>query len=107
MPIYEYACVDCGSFTAVRRIDERDAPQSCPGCGREARRQVTATMLALMPHARRAAHAGNERSAHAPASSQGHRHGPGCGCSAGKAAPARQPGAAKSFPGTRPWMISH
>ncbi|EON18808.1 FmdB family regulatory protein [Cupriavidus sp. GA3-3] len=106
MPIYEYACAECGSFSAVRRIDERDAPQCCPGCGQEARRLVTATMLALMPSARRVAHAGNERSAHAPVSSQGHRHGPGCGCSAGSAALAGK-GAAKSFPGTRPWMISH
>lgn len=65
MPMYEYACEACGSFTAVRRIDERDAPQPCPGCGHAARRQVTATMLALMPSARRVAHAGNERSAHA------------------------------------------
>ncbi|KDP84014.1 hypothetical protein CF70_021700 [Cupriavidus sp. SK-3] len=107
MPIYEYACVDCGTFSAVRRIDDRDAPQACPGCGQEAPRMVTATMLALMPSARRAAHAGNERSAHAPVSSQGHRHGPGCGCSGGSARLAGKPDAAKSFPGTRPWMISH
>lgn len=107
MPMYEYACEACGSFTAVRRIDERDAPQPCPGCGHAARRQVTATMLALMPSSRRVAHAGNERSAHAPSSSQGHRHGPGCGCSGGSVGLAGKPGAAKSFPGTRPWMISH
>lgn len=105
MPIYEYECAGCGTFSAMRRVADRDAPQACPDCGAEARRMVSATMLALMAPARRRAHAGNERSAHAPALSQGHRHGPGCGCGTAAAKPAAD--AAKSYPGKRPWMISH
>jgi len=106
MPFYEYACADCGEFTAVRRMAERDDPQACPACGGPAQRLVAATMLALMPASQRRAHAGNERSAHAPLSVQGHRHGPGCGCG-GAQAKASQAGGAKSFLGKRPWMISH
>ncbi|WP_175801235.1 zinc ribbon domain-containing protein [Burkholderia anthina] len=106
MPIYDYACSSCGDFTSVRRIAERDAPIACPACGAAAQRIVAATMLALMPAAQRNAHAGNERSAHAPTVSQGHRHGPGCGCG-GAQARAASAGGAKSFVGKRPWMISH
>ncbi|MDR2013301.1 MAG: zinc ribbon domain-containing protein [Rhodanobacter sp.] len=106
MPIYDYTCTTCGTFSVRRRIAERDAPQSCPTCAGPAQRTVAAAMLALMPATQRRAHAGNERSAHAPALSTGHRHGPGCGCG-GTQAKAAQAGAAKSFAGRRPWMISH
>ncbi len=34
MPLYEYACRDCGRrFETLRRMDERLAPADCPDCG--------------------------------------------------------------------------
>jgi putative FmdB family regulatory protein len=33
MPVYDYACSECGAFEAVRRISERDDPAACPTCG--------------------------------------------------------------------------
>ncbi|MBN3835248.1 zinc ribbon domain-containing protein, partial [Burkholderia sp. Ac-20344] len=66
MPIYDFRCETCGPFVALRAIAERDAPCACPACGVQAARQLVAPALALMPGARRAAHATNERAAHAP-----------------------------------------
>lgn len=34
MPFYEYDCQDCGaSFERRLKVDERNAPQTCPTCG--------------------------------------------------------------------------
>ncbi|WP_244815982.1 zinc ribbon domain-containing protein [Caballeronia sp. Lep1P3] len=38
MPVYDYACAECGAFEAVRRIAERDDPAACPACGATAQR---------------------------------------------------------------------
>ncbi|MDO4681684.1 MAG: zinc ribbon domain-containing protein [Lautropia sp.] len=125
MPLYDYLCPDCGPFDAMRRINQRNAAY-CPECGLEA-------PLALLhaPHIRElgadrlAAHAINERARHEPRSSSdgSYRrlsHPAGCGCCApagGKAAVSSRSsrtsvggsadGAARMFPGRRPWMISH
>ena len=110
MPIYQFECDACGRFDAMRSIADRNLPHLCPQCGTQTTRVVTSgAMLALMPQAQRAAHSTNERSAHAPVSSKayGHRHGPGCGCGAAKSAKAGHAGSTRTFPGTRPWMISH
>jgi hypothetical protein len=60
---------------------------------------------------RRAAFAANERSAHAPQqlSKMDRRHGPGCGCCTPKNSRTvrRSRDGTKSFPASRPWMISH
>ena len=87
-------------------------PCACPQCGDSARRVIlTAPRLATMDAGRRSAFATNERSANAPkVASKGHGHGAGCGCcspSRPKAGAAVAAGAAKTFPGKRPWMISH
>jgi putative FmdB family regulatory protein len=113
MPVYEYLCDHCGPFTNMRPMSECDEPDSCPACGAEARRVIlTAPHFACMPAAARAAHATNERSAHAPKSLAEYKasHGPGCGCCSSKK-PARlmsrSRSGAKGFPTARPWMISH
>ena len=113
MPTYDYRCTTCGEFSAVRRIADRDLPAVCPGCAAESPRVLFAMpMLGNMDTQSRAAHALNERSAHAPQSSRDYqrlRHVPGCGCcSGGKRAAARElPNGARTFPGRRPWQISH
>ena len=104
MPIYDFSCEACGTFSANRPMAEYREPHACPGCGQPASRVLlTAPRLAGMESAQRTAHQTNERSAHAPRQA-GHVHGAHCGCGAAKAS---TPGAAKSFPATRPWMISH
>ncbi len=113
MPVYEYACEDCGGFTAVRPMAEHRAPQPCPGCGVPAPRALlTAPAFSALPAATRQAHATNERSAHAPKTAAeyaaGKRHGPGCGCcGTGKSNAVKAPDGSKIFPAKRPWMISH
>jgi putative FmdB family regulatory protein len=103
MPVYDYSCGACGTFSANRPMAEYREPQACPGCGEPAPRVLSAPHFADMSGARRVAHQTNERVAHAPGHATGHVHGPSCGCGAVPSASA----AAKSFPGARPWMISH
>ncbi|MGA0533547.1 FmdB family zinc ribbon protein [Hansschlegelia sp. KR7-227] len=108
MPVYEYACAECGPFAALRPMSAFDAPHDCPDCGAEAPRVLlTAPALAGMDSARRRAAATNERSSNEPTRSKS--HAPGCGCCSGRGlkTPAATVGAAKSFPKARPWMISH
>ena len=105
MPVYDYACADCGAFTALRPMADFEAPCACPDCGAKAQRVIlTAPALAGMDRARRIAAATNERSSSEPKSSKS--HAPGCGCCSGRKLSAPS-SAAKSFPSARPWMISH
>jgi putative FmdB family regulatory protein len=112
MPVYDYLCTRCGPFTDMRPMAECDMPKDCPRCGEEAPRAfLTAPYFAAMPAERRLAHATNERSAHAPVtlSDMKKNHGAGCSCCTGKSMCKTKRGknGAKSFPGSRPWMISH
>jgi len=113
MPVYDYECRSCGPFTDVRPMSECDAASRCPACGFQAPRAfLTPPNLATMSGERRRAHATNERSAHAPQNLAGFKakHGAGCACCSGKLSNrkvARGKNGAKSFPSSRPWMISH
>jgi putative FmdB family regulatory protein len=113
MPVYDYLCRGCGPFTDLRPMSECDAPLQCPGCGVLAPRAfLTAPYFSCMPSERRAAHATNERSAHAPRrlADMKVRHGAGCSCCGGQLSSRkvqRGKNGAKTFPGSRPWMISH
>jgi hypothetical protein len=64
-----------------------------------------------MPAEARLAHATNERSQHAPQrlSEVKGNHGAGCACCSGvsKRPVRRGKNGAKSFPTSRPWMLSH
>jgi putative FmdB family regulatory protein len=113
MPVYDYLCSECGPFTEMRPMTECDAPHSCPECSALAPRAfLTAPYFATMSRESRLAHATNERSAHAP-------QGP-CGVQGAARqrlrvlqrqalarAVKRGKNGAKSFPSSRPWMISH
>ncbi|MCM3606378.1 FmdB family zinc ribbon protein [Cupriavidus pauculus] len=104
MPTYDYRCHDCGTFTVMRAMAQRDDPALCPDCGMAAcRALVAAPALGRLSAAAHAAHATNERSAAAPKESRS--HGAGCGC----CAPVKlaNPSQAPKQPGGRPWMISH
>ena len=43
MPIYEYACKQCGfQFEEIRSVNEADNPLKCPDCGKsEAKRKLS------------------------------------------------------------------
>ncbi|MBU1330624.1 MAG: zinc ribbon domain-containing protein [Gammaproteobacteria bacterium] len=115
MPIYEYDCPDCGDFTQLRPMAERDAPCTCPYCATPSTRVIlSAPGLATMSSSQRRAIAANERSAHAPQTveeyAQGRKHPKGCGCctpNKPQAPTKANPHALKSKPSGRPWMISH
>jgi putative FmdB family regulatory protein len=112
MPTYEYMCADCGPFTEMRPMAESDLGHECPHCGDEApRAYLTAPYFSGMSNELRVAHATNERSRHAPVSSKSKGHGSGCSCCSGKSGLSRKTlrrkDGSKSFPTSRPWMISH
>jgi putative FmdB family regulatory protein len=105
MPLYDYECERCGPFTALRPMADYDAPLDCPDCGASAPRvMLTAPRLGATDRLQLAAHATNERSAHAPRRSS---HGAGCGCCSGSGAKAKSTPQVKGFSNRRPWMISH
>jgi putative FmdB family regulatory protein len=122
MPVYDYLCPDCGPFTDMRPMAECDLPQDCPDCGTSAPRVIlTAPHFSGLSAERRLVHATNERNAHAPRTAaqfraekaeQAARHGRGCSCCSGNGKTmsrftARGKDGSKSFPTSRPWMISH
>ena len=108
MPVYDYECAQCGPFSAYRPMADYALPAACDACGAPAPRAFyTAPALATMDAGVRRGLAVNERSRHEPRRSGG-VHPSGCGCcSTTKRQPAAAAGAARSFPGSRPWMISH
>jgi putative FmdB family regulatory protein len=112
MPVYDYECRQCGPFTTMRPMAESDRLAQCPRCGQDAPRAFfTAPYVAAMSGERRLAHATNEQSGHAPKRFSSHSggHGAGCNCCGRRAPRSFVSGkdGAKSFPGRRPWMISH
>jgi putative FmdB family regulatory protein len=112
MPVYEYRCDACGPFTQMRPMAEYEQPTPCPGCGAAAPRVIlTAPHCSTLSTQSRLAHATNERSANAPRtlSSKKGSHGAGCTCCSGKSSRMMRRGkrGLKSFPTSRPWMISH
>ncbi|SFM42534.1 zinc ribbon domain-containing protein [Variovorax sp. OV329] len=114
MPTYDYACSDCGGFDALRSLAQRNEPAACPDCGAASPRVfATAPRLGLLEEGTRRAMESNERARHEPKSSRDYqrlRHPAGCGCCStarSRKTTATAPDGAKSFPGKRPWMISH
>ena len=106
MPTYDYHCATCGPFSAFRPMADYARPAGCGHCGAPSpRAYLTAPALATMNATARRGAAVNERARHEPRHSSG-AHPAGCGCCSGQS---RSPasGAVKSFPGARPWMISH
>ena len=112
MPVYDYQCEDCGAFTQTRPMAECELPSPCPRCGEAAPRAfLTAPYFAGMSADRRRAFETNERSAHAPtrlSAVGGKQHRAGCSCCAKPMRKVnRSKSGAKSFPTSRPWMLSH
>lgn len=120
MPVYEYACPDCGIFPQFRSMNARNDPARCPQCSGVAARVVSAPHLALMSPWQRQAHSTNERSQHEPRVSSRHTCSSQCGCGQPRSASGKSAGAtagtatlAPSRPirrrktPPRPWMLGH
>lgn len=110
MPVYEYECADHGVFEAVAPMDRFRDPCICPECGGESIRVLrTPPQLGAANRSSIKAHGVNERAADSPKRTS--THGPGCSCCSGSKKSSRKtltrPDGSKSFPGARPWMISH
>ena len=117
MPIYEYLCEDCGPFTEMRAMARSAEPAACPGCDCKADRAfLTAPRVLGMDAGLRLAMSINERNRHQPGLSGAMdpkargKHPSGCGCCGGLSKPKKTAigaNGAKTFPSSRPWMISH
>jgi putative FmdB family regulatory protein len=46
MPFYDYSCVSCGEFRALRPMAESRSRQACPVCEAPCDRQLSAPFLA-------------------------------------------------------------
>lgn len=111
MPIYEYECQSHGAFEALRPMAESHLAQPCPECGKAAGRVVlSAAAFSALSSTVRKAHSINETARHEPKSSK-QMHGSGCSCCSGgqRASSKTLQGrnGERSFPKSRPWMISH
>ncbi len=116
MPTYDYDCPACGGFDAFRTLAARNEPAICPDCAHESPRVfVSAPRLTLLAGDTRRALEINERASNEPRSSRDYarfKHPSGCGCcsatdSSRRGATLRAANGDKTFPGKRPWMISH
>lgn len=117
MPIYDYQCETCGSFTELRKMSESEAAAACPSCGAASARVITAPQLAILGKVQRSAYERNEKSAHEPKMAR--RSSCGCNgthtCStAGKSTKSAEKriantnGLAMQTKKTaRPWMLGH
>ena len=66
MPLYVFACPECGSFELARPMAEASSRTCCPTCEREARRVFTPPRLARLAAPVRRALETEEASAHEP-----------------------------------------
>jgi putative FmdB family regulatory protein len=66
MPVYVFACDECGSFELTRPMTEASSRACCPGCQAEARRVFTPPRLAQLAAPMRRALETEEASGHEP-----------------------------------------
>lgn len=45
MPLYDYACADCGEFRAFRAMRDSALPHPCPVCTQPSERTLSAPFL--------------------------------------------------------------
>lgn len=125
MPVYEFQCSNCGVVEQMLSMAACDNASQCPHCSRVVYR-IFATAPRLRAKGRDGVHAAqvNERAQHDPVrGSHAHAinelgrrqgnsstspHPAGCGCcKANATGTVTHADKSKSFPGRRPWMISH
>ena len=104
MPLYDYACDECGPFRAWQRMSECNAASECPECAEPAFRVPSAPYLADMNSHSRVAHQRNEKSAHEP---QVTSRGPMKERDAKRGGHAGHAHHGHHHHSGRPWMIGH
>lgn len=77
MPLYDYQCETCGSFSAMKKMSESSLAVACGNCGGTSERIISVPYFALMATAKKSAYERNEKSAHEPRSIRRSS----CGCS--------------------------
>ena len=116
MPIYEYACEDCGGFTRLAKLSDSAEPSACPECGQLSPRVISAPSLSLMTAENRGKWERNEKAQHEPRrarrSSCGCTGAHTCGTGSKKSADASGEKATPKFQQqtkktARPWMLGH
>lgn len=106
MPVYDYRCDECDcEFTMLMPMSRSSDAMPCPGCEHSARRVISAPHLSTMRAEMRAAHQTNERSAHEPKMTKGHRCG--SGCSHQSHGQSESPALKQVNSAKRPWMLGH
>jgi len=108
MPLYEFYCADCGTFTLARKLSETSSAAQCPICGIPANKVFPLVHLRTMSATNRKVWERNERSAHRP-------HVCHAGCQHGAGAPKHRAQPVSERPvlqfsrkrNKRPWMLGH
>ncbi|MGH7071366.1 MAG: FmdB family zinc ribbon protein [Acetobacteraceae bacterium] len=99
MPLYQYACDDCGSFEAWTGMERANAPCLCPTCGAASARELALPGLNSMNGSLRKALVRSEKSSDEPrVVSRSHLANCGCRLCSGRNRPQ---------PLSRRWMIGH
>ena len=83
MPLYDYACAQCGPFRDWQPMIRSGDEVECPSCGILSKRSAAMPFLPCVSRENRIAHERNERSADSPMvmrredmpGSHGHGHG--------------------------------
>lgn len=116
MPMYDYQCVNCGSFTGWTSMSQATMPIPCPACSVPSQRVISAPHLMRMNANVRKAMSRNERAAHEPVMV---RRVCGCsgphscrtkastGVSSTPANKAASPLQMQTTASARPWMLGH
>lgn len=106
MPIYEFYCdKHDGAFDHLCSIASRNNKRSCPTCGGEASRIITAPNLSIMDVHNREAWSRNEKSAHEPKSGRKHICSSSCNHSHDNKNSSNTQ--FKMQKKQRPWMLGH
>ncbi|MDC0900133.1 zinc ribbon domain-containing protein [Paracoccaceae bacterium] len=116
MPVYEYNCKKCGTFTNLQSMLRAGEACACTKCGALSERALATPTLYSLSDEKRKAHSTNEKSANEPNRIKGgnknkdNGHGSNCSCCGSgnkKSTTMHLPDGSKTFPTKRSWMISH
>ncbi len=102
MPLYDYACSDCGPFRDWQPMSAGTVPVDCPACGEPAPRAITSPFIANMNPHNRIAHQRNEKSADEPQVRSGKQV-----MNSGKKRSGAGHHGHSHAPHGRPWMVGH
>ena len=86
MPVYEYNCKKCGTFTNLQSMLRAGEACACTKCGALSERALATPTLYSLSDEKRKAHSTNEKSAHEPNRIKGgnknkdNGHGSNCSC---------------------------